>query len=499
MIRLFICVIGVWLCAVAAVAQAEPMGKVGYAHLEGPIDRLRNRYLQRIIEEAREQALDTLIVHIDTDGGEVLFAREMFKAVLEQARDGPRMIAYVDFRAISAGAMIAYAHEAIYVSPTASIGDIGVIFRKPDGEIAYAPEKIETVVRTLLAQAAEQRGWNRGLLLKMTARNQKLYRINAPEGRVLYVIEDDLPEFLSAHPTIDKDDSSQVIVYRGEDRLLTLTGPEAIKLGMATGEVRDLEALYRTLDVDPATVTDLSPSASERSAWFLASFGPILAGLALLFIIFEMKTPGVGLWAGLGALCGALFLMTHFALDLVNNLELVLILLGAGLLFAELVTTVGGGLMGVLGGVTLFSGLVLGFVPDELGFDFSDDQFREALADAALDGIYTVAILVVGLLGSVWMTSRANPGVLARHGVALAEEIVATSTSARAEQAERLVGKAGTTNEALSPGGTVTVEMNAYTARAEHGTYIEVDQPVEVVAVEFGELVVRQIDVSQGS
>ena len=478
--------------------QAEPLGKVGYAHLEGPIDRLRHRYLERVIEQARVEKLDTLIVHIDTDGGEVFFARDMFKSVLEQARDGPRMIAYVDFRAISAGAMIAYAHESIYVSPTASIGDIGVIFKKPDGEISYAPEKIETVVRTLLAQAAEQRGWNRGLLLKMTARNQTLYRIRTSDGTLHYVIEDDLPEFLSVHPKVDKDDSSQVIVYRGEDRLLTLTGPEALKLGMATGQARDLGELYRTLDVDPDAVTDLSPRGTERVAWSLARFGPILAGLALLFIMFELKTPGVGLWAGLGALLGGLFLMTHFALDLINNLELVLILIGAGLLFAELVTAVGGGLLGVFGALTLFGGLLLGFLPDELEFDVTDERFQGALGDAALNGIYTVGILALGILGFVWAASRSRPGVWSRHGLTLSEAITATSNSQRAERAEGLVGRTGTAHEALSPGGTVTIDAKAYTARALHGTYIEVDQSVEVVAVEFGELVVKRVGVPGG-
>ena len=175
--------------------------RVGYAHLSGTIDRLRHRYLDRAIDDARDQGLDTLIVHIDTDGGEVSHAREMFKKVIDQPREGLRMIAYVDFRAISAGAMIAYAHEEVYVAQTASIGDIGVIFVNREGKIEYAPEKIETVVRSLLVQAAEQNGWDRALLLKMTARNQKLYRAILGEGETQYVIEDDLPDFLLAHPS----------------------------------------------------------------------------------------------------------------------------------------------------------------------------------------------------------------------------------------------------------------------------------------------------------
>ena len=201
----------------------------------------------------------------------------------------------MDFRAISAGAMIAYAHEAIYVAQTASIGDIGVIFVNREGKIEYAPEKIETVVRTLLAQAAEQHGWNRALLLKMTARNQKLYRAILPGGRSEYVIEDDLPDFLLAHPGLDEDDTRQLVLYRGEDRLLTLTGREALSMGMATGEAESIDALYLTLGIDPGAVVDLSPRGTETTAWFLSRLAPMLAGLAFLFVLFELKTPG---WVG---------------------------------------------------------------------------------------------------------------------------------------------------------------------------------------------------------
>jgi membrane-bound ClpP family serine protease len=139
----------------------------------------------------------------------VFYARDMLKLLLDKTGSELHLIAFIDYRAISAGALIAYGHEAIYMAETASIGDIGVIFFKPGGEMEYAPEKIETVVRTLLVHAAEQRGWNRGLLLKMTARNQNLYRITLADGATDFVIEDDLAGFLAQHPDIDKDNPSR--------------------------------------------------------------------------------------------------------------------------------------------------------------------------------------------------------------------------------------------------------------------------------------------------
>ena len=282
----------VWPAAAEPAPAATDYGTVGYAEIDDVIDRFQDRYLARVVEQARAGDVDTLLVRIDTDGGEVHHARTMFKRILDLEADGIRTVAFVDFRAISAGALIAYAHEEVYLAETASIGDVGVVFQSPEGKIEYAPEKIETVIRTLLAQAAEQRGWSRGLLLKMTAHKQTLYRATLPDGTVEYVIEDDLPEFLARHPGIDHDDPKQVIVYRGPDRLLTLTGREAVKLGMASGAAADLDAMRAHLGVSAEEVVDLSPRGTERAAWALSRFAPILAGLAVLFLMFELKTPG---------------------------------------------------------------------------------------------------------------------------------------------------------------------------------------------------------------
>ena len=99
---------------------APDYGRVGYLHIDGVIDRVRYRYLARALETAQTQNLDTLIVHLDTDGGEVYYAREMLKLILDQPSAGRRTIAFVDFRAISAGALIAYGHQALYIANLSS-------------------------------------------------------------------------------------------------------------------------------------------------------------------------------------------------------------------------------------------------------------------------------------------------------------------------------------------------------------------------------------------
>ena len=478
-------------CAVQGAGPlpaAEEYGTVGYAEIDDIIDRYSDRYLARAIEQARAKDIDTLLVRIDTDGGEVLHARAMFKRILDLEAAGIRTVAFVDFRAISAGALIAYAHEEVYLSETASIGDIGVVFQSPEGEIKYAPEKFETVVRTLLAQAAEQRGWNRGMLLKMTAHKQSLYRVTLPGGSVDYVIEDDLPEFLARHPGVDRDDSKQVIVYRGPDRLLTLTGLEAVKFAMASGNVADLGAMHERLGVSADEIVDLSPRGAERAAWALSRFAPALAGLAVLFLLFELKTPGVGLWAGLAALLGAGFLLAQYSLDLMENFELLLIVIGIGLVAAEMFTMAGGGLLAALGAAVGFAGLVLAFLPNELTFDLDDPFFLDALKDAAFGGATSVGIVAAGTVLAIRYLPRST--ALYRR-IAMREEVTATSAGDIEARTATLLGKRGETTEALHPSGMVRIGTETIRARAEHGAYIGHGAAVEVVSVEFGEIVVR--------
>ena len=465
-------------------------GTVGYVDIDDVIDRFQDRYLGRVIEQARAADIDTLLVRINTDGGEVHHARTMFKRILDLEADGIRTVAFIDFRAISAGALIAYAHEEVYLSETASIGDIGVVFQSSEGEIKYAPEKFETVVRTLLTQAAEQRGWNRGMLLKMTAHKQSLYRVTLPDGSVEYVIEDDLPEFLALHPDIDRDDSKQVIVYRGPDRLLTLTGLEAVKFGMASGNIADLDAMHERLGVSEADIVDLAPRGAERVAWALSRFAPILAGLAVLFLLFELKTPGVGLWVALAALLGAGFLLAQYSLDLIENFELLLIIVGIGLIAAEMFTMAGGGLLAALGAATGLTGLVLAFLPNELTFDFDNPLFVDALTDAAFGGATAVGIVVAGTVLAVRYLPRS--GALHRR-IAVEDEVTATSAGDIEARTGVLLGKRGEAVEALHPSGTVRLGKESIRARAEHGAYVPAGAAVEVVSVEFGEVVVRAV------
>ncbi|MDP6804592.1 MAG: NfeD family protein, partial [Rhodospirillales bacterium] len=201
---------------------------------------------------------------------------------------------------------------------------------------------------------------------------------------------------------------------------------------------------------------------------------------------FEMKTPGIGLWAGLAALSGAGFLVAQFSLDLVESYELVLIALGLTLVIVEIMTMAGGGLLAAPGAVLAFAGLLLAFLPNELDFDLGDPIFLEALGDAAFGSVAAVAIVAVGFVLAITYLSRTS---LTRR-LALEGAVTAT-TAGEIEARADLVGRIAEAHEPLHPSGLVDVGGEMMSARAEHGSFISRGDAVEIIAVEFGEIVVR--------
>ncbi|MHC5067764.1 MAG: NfeD family protein, partial [Planctomycetota bacterium] len=329
----------------AAVVTSASAPRVAYVQIEDVIDDIQAGYLERALQAAQAAEADIVVTHITSPGGLVSALDDMLGETLE-IKDAPQLVAFIDSEAISAAAALAYSHHQVFMTARAAIGDIGVIFQKSDGTIEYAPEKIETFVRARLRTLADVRGWDKALLMKMIARNQILYRVKHDDTSS-FVIGDDLPSFLDAHPEVDRE--TDVIEYRGEDRLLTLTATEAVDMGMATGLVDDLDALYAHLGVSSADIIDLQPTAAERTARTLAGWAPMLLSLAVLFIILELKTAGVGIWAVCATGCGIAFFVCQYYLAMASHLEMVLLALGVLLLVIEVSTAIGGGILGISG------------------------------------------------------------------------------------------------------------------------------------------------------
>lgn len=472
-----------------AAAATTAAKRIAYVEIDGVIDDGKVAYYRRAIDHAVQAKVDAIVVYLNTPGGSAFSAEEMSKIALAVPDDGPLTVAFIDRSSYSAGSLIAYSHKRIYLTEVATIGDIGVIMQGVDGKIEYGPEKIETIIRTLLRSTAQKNGWNEAKLVKMTARNQDLYRFDLKDGPV-WVIEDDLARFLAAHPDV-KDE--QKILILGEDRLLSYTAKEALDEKMATGLVKDLPTLYRDLGGDPATVIDLAPSTSEKLSWQLSGYAPLLAALAVLFIIFELKAPGIGIWATLGGICGALFFVCQFYFELASYPEIVLVMLGLTAIALEIFLVPTGGLL-ALGGAGLgMLGLILAFMPDANQFSPGTPGWGGSLLDALISSTFAMLVAAGGMVGLI----LALPKLAVARKLASTAEITATAASDNAEGTaitNRVgIGSRGVARSDLTPNGYIVIDGQELGAAAQHDEFIKAGTAIEIVGTRFGEVLVRPV------
>jgi membrane-bound serine protease (ClpP class) len=473
-----------------AAASAAPV--VAYIEIEGVIDDMQKRYVERALTTARERGAQVIVTHITSPGGLVTAAEDIVHLYLDQPKDGPRQIAWVDREAWSAAAMIAYAHHEVHLGPSGKIGDIGVIFQTGDSSdpIKYAPEKIETAVRAMLRSIAQNRGWNEAKMVKMTARNQELYKFSVA-GKDVWVIEDDLPQFLSDHPDIDP--YTKVVVKNGQkDRLMSYTAQEAVAEGMATSAGGSLDDLYARVGTSSSSVVDLTRTTNENVAWALAAWAPILASITILCIVLELKM-GSGIFIIIAACTGAAFLFCQFYLDMANALDIVLIVLGLAIIMVDLFILPTGGILAATGACVALAGLFMSFMANGVQFNWSSPQWAEEATSAFRQMILSLFVFTGGAL--VLIASAPRLGLFRR--VAVQAEITSTSDAPELSAASGLIGRTATCRSGLHPGGFIILGPGErageeLSATAEHGEHMDPGTEVVITAMQLGEAVVRR-------
>ena len=101
-------------------AQQAPTRPVVYlVPIEGVIDLGLAPFVSRVLQEATQAGAAAVVLEIDTFGGRVDAAVQIRDALLESKL---RTVAFVDKRAISAGALIALSAQTLAMAPGGTIG-----------------------------------------------------------------------------------------------------------------------------------------------------------------------------------------------------------------------------------------------------------------------------------------------------------------------------------------------------------------------------------------
>ncbi|MFW5711996.1 MAG: nodulation protein NfeD, partial [Spirochaetota bacterium] len=153
--------------------------------IEGEIDPFQVVFLRRSIEKARDAGAETLIFSINTFGGRVDTALQI--GTLIGSLDELNTVAYIPAEpesvgvSWSAGALISFASNAIYMAPGTSIGAAAPVFQTAEG-MQSVDEKTVSAIRTQLAALAEKNGYPTEVALAMVDQDIELTAIETDEG-----------------------------------------------------------------------------------------------------------------------------------------------------------------------------------------------------------------------------------------------------------------------------------------------------------------------------
>ncbi len=417
--------------------QEEGRREVVRVPVTGAVEMGLAPFISRALSEARETGAAAVVLDIDTPGGRIDAAWEIIDAVRDA---GLPVHAYVNRRALSAGAMIALSAGHLYMRPGSTLGAATPVV----GEGARASEKMVSAMRSEFRALAEQRGFDPRIAEAMV------------------------------------DESVEVEGISEAGSLLTLTTEEALRLGVATGVAEDWDALLSAVDLEDAATVDAHPNWAERVVRFLTNpmLAPLLLSLGFLGLLVELKTPTFGFAGGVGLLCLAAFFGARFLVNLAGLEELILLATGVVLVALEILVVPGFGVAGLLGGVALVTSVTLSM----LGSFPTVSEVISAL------GLIAVSILVIGVLAFAIVRhlphSRRMSGIFLRG--ATSRDIGYLSAPARRD----LVGRLGVAVTDLRPAGTVRVGGERIDVVTE-GPWIEEGTPVIVARAESYRHVVR--------
>lgn len=383
--------------SVAAQDSAEPAetapADAYVVPIHGEINPFLVVFVRRGINSAVEAGAEYIIFDIDTFGGRVDSALQI--TTLIGSADATT-VAYVPSTAEgtgvswSAGALISFACDMIYMASGTSIGAAAPVIQTQSG-MEMADEKTVSAVRTQMAALAEKNGYPKAVALAMVDLDVELQEVYVND-EVMLVSSADLPSLeRRAEREGFEVETGKVVSAAG--KLLTLTAGEMAEYSVSSGTMDTRADLYRLLELDEDRVTVLRESMADRAAAFVT--GGVLTGLltliGLVALYLEITSPGFGVPGTVAIIAFAVVFLSSAMLGTVGSLELLLFIAGVVLLIVEIFLIPGFGVTGVSGIILMAAALVLSrqdFVWPE--FEWEWDVFRRNLSVVGLSVVASI-------------------------------------------------------------------------------------------------------------
>lgn len=417
-----------------------PQKKVHIAYIEGDIDLGLAPYISRVVSDAEKDNADAIIFKINTFGGRVDAATQIKDAII-----GTDLltIAFINNRAISAGALIALSCKKIIMVPGSSIGAATVV----DQVGEKVGEKYQSYMRSEMRSTAERNG----------------RRVDIAEGMVDERII--IPGLV---------DSTQ---------LVTLTSEEALKYEIADTLMNHIDGVFAYFDLQDAEKTYLKSNWAEDVVRFLNN--PIISSILIMIGIFglmaEVKSPGWGVPGTAGLIALSLFFGSSYILQLASIIEILMFIVGLGLILVEVFVFPGFGVAGISGIILIIVSLFLSLVGQDPFLDWDDVS----------GAITQLSLALLAALVLIFLLARFLPKSNIFKKFILSEEEKAVEGYTSRTNFSELLGAEGIALTTLRPAGTAEFKGKRVDVVTD-SEYIEHGKPIIVTAVEGMRVVVRE-------
>jgi membrane-bound serine protease (ClpP class) len=460
--------------------------------LEGVIDPIMHEYAEREIRRAIADGANLIIFDITSPGGYLVSSEGLADTISLLDAKQVRTIAYVREYALSGAAIVSMGCDEILMHPDATIGDAGPIEMRPGQAFERAPEKILSDLRETMKILAERKHRPPALLEAMADRNLEVFQATHREtGRVWYMTQ------LEIDAAGGEWIKGGIVPESREENLLTITGRRAHDLKIAGEPVRDMGELKLRLGIPPERVV---PAAEQT---WVDTFIAILKSPAATYFLFfcgiiciylEAQTT-TGFFAIAAALCFAVYFWAQFLGGTAEWLEVILFLIGAGLIALEIFVIPGFGVFGITGGLAVVFSLILAsqtFVIPSTSAELSQLSWTMGMLSSSIISVVVAAAVLsrflpyIPGLGSLLLA----PPTLAETGPRLDPRLADVSIGGVA--AVDLLDRQGVAFSTLRPAGKAQIDGQLIDVVSDGG-FVDPGTPVEVILVEGNRVVVRPI------
>lgn len=463
-------------------------------------------YVKNALDYYKKRKPIFILLELNTPGGEVFAAQRISDALKEMdTQYNVPVVAYINNWAISAGAMLAYSSRFITVVKDGAMGAAEPVISGQTGETQEASEKVNSALRTDFANRAS-----------FFDRNPLLAEAMVDKDIILVLRHNQIVK-LNQESDIVRTGLNPDVIITPKGKLLTLSALELIDYGVADRMVLPVKtelvsaeerekgewpankiALFSTPFFNSIPNAKIDAYVMDwKTQFFVILAHPVVASVLflglMLGVYIEMSSGGFG-FAGTVALISLFFIiLSSFAQEIGGVLELIFLIVGLSVILIEFFVLPTFGLLGFIGILLFFAGLVGLMIPGASSVDFEFDTGTfNAAGEVFFERLGWLSLtLIIGVILIVLFGRFVMPKFAAYNRFVLKGNEQENFYAVEGAGSLPPLGARGNVAATLRPAGKVVINNQIFDAISK-GQLIEKEKAIVVIGYDSGNLVVSE-------